>query len=75
MRLADIKAESTRLHPDSGIKHIKPFSLGDNSQEISEFLISPSQAAFLTAAANRFVVAYQSRWRLLNFHAVRFTGQ
>lgn len=48
MRLADIKAESTRLNPDSGIKHIKTYSLCDNSQEISEFLISRSQAAFLT---------------------------
>lgn len=75
MRLADIKAESTRLNPDSGIKHIKTYSLGDNSPEISEFLISPSQAEFLTAGANRLVVAYQSRWRLLNFHVVSFTVQ
>jgi hypothetical protein len=74
MRLADMKAESTRLNPDSGIKHIKSYSLGDNNQETSEFLISTSQAAFSTAATNR-LVAYQSRWRLLISHAVSFTVQ
>jgi hypothetical protein len=73
MRLADVKAESTRLNPDSGIKHIKTYSLGDSSQEISEILISPSQAAISAAATYRLMVTYQSRWRRPNSHAVNFT--